>query len=295
MAETMSLLSRQFAEHLGGERRMSDHTVRAYLSDVRAAVAFAKSRGVTQFCEWDLDLLRAHLARCRTPRGAALHPRSLARKQSALRTLFDWLRRGDHVRADPTALLQTPTLPRRLPRALDADAVIALVAPPAETTHKCLRDHAALMLLYGLGLRLHEAASLLDHDIDWDEQSARVCGKGDKERHIPIPVGCLPSLRAYAASRPAHAEHFLVGRRGARLSVRTIARIVDRHALRVLGYHVSPHQLRHSFATHLLAGGANLREIQALLGHSSLSTTQGYTKVTPERLFEVYDRAHPRA
>jgi integrase/recombinase XerC len=167
-------------------------------------------------------------------------------------------------------------------------------APP-EGDANARRDHAALHLLYGLGLRLSEASDLQNADLNLREQTARVRGKGDKERIVPVPSGCIPVLQAYRDVRPANAgEFFLVGQRGACLCTRTIARIVRRAALRALGHHASPHQLRHSFATHLLAGGANLREIQTLLGHTSLATTERYTHVTIERLFEVYDKAHPR-
>jgi integrase/recombinase XerC len=241
-----------------------------------------------------VDVLRSHLARCRTGAGAPLSPSSLARKQSALRTFFAWLRRTGEVDHDPTERLQPPRLPKALPRALDADATLALLRPPAATDLRSRRDHAALLLLYGLGLRLAEAASLRADDLDLRERTARVTGKGNKQRVVPVPAGCVAGLTAYAQVRPA-GPAFLVGRGGNPLSGRTIARAVRAAALRALGRHVTPHQLRHSFATHLLAGGANLREIQALLGHANLATTQRYTAVTAERLFAVYDDAHPRS
>ena len=292
----MTDLLQSFATYLRDERRCSANTIRAYLTDLAAARAFAAERGRPDPRAWSTDLLRAHLARCTDGRSGRARPATLARKQSALRALFDWMRRDEPDLPDPTAALRAPKLPKSLPRALDVDRVLAMLAPPRSEDLRALRDHAAMLLMYGLGLRLAEAAALADQDLDLEARTARVLGKGGKERIVPVPGGCVPALAAYRAARPQGAgRYFLVGRGGDRISVRTLARLVDRAALRAAGEHVSPHQLRHSFATHLLAGGANLREIQALLGHASLSTTQRYTQVTAERLFAVYDSAHPRS
>ena len=174
--------------------------------------------------------------------------------------------------------------------------MLSLLRPPEGTDTRSARAHAAMHLLYGLGLRLSEAATLKNTWLDLEERTARVIGKGDKERIVPIPHGCVAVLEHYRSLRPAGADNiYLIGRSKRGISTRTIARIVDEAALRALGRHVSPHQLRHSFATHLLAGGGDLRTIQELLGHASLSTTQVYTGVDSARLLEIYDRAHPRA
>ncbi len=281
-----------FIAYLRHERRYSENTVRAYGADLRAMLAFAAGRGEDDPRAFGSDLIRLYLASC--AREALVRPATLARKRSVLATFFSWLRRREPELVDPVATIKSPKLPRGLPRALDVDAMLAILRPPAGGELEALRDHAAMLLMYGLGLRLAEVASLRDEDVDLDEATARVLGKGGKERVVPIPSGCLAALAAYRAARPASKGAFLAGRRGA-ISTRTLARIVARAALCALGRHVTPHQLRHSFATHLLAGGANLRQIQTLLGHASLSTTQRYTKVTAERLFAVYDRAHPRS
>lgn len=292
----MDALLDGFSAYLRKERRLSEHTARGYVADVRAAMAFAAERGEPNPRRWSPDLLRAHLGRLGQESGKRPSAPTLARKQSALRAFFKWLGREAPLRADPTALLAAPKLPKGLPRALDADDALRLLEAPAETSATARRDHAAMILLYGLGLRLSEAATLRDSDLDLEARTARITGKGDKTRIVPVPEGCVPALAAYRQVRPAGAgPAFLAGRGKKGIAGRTIARIVHRAALRALGRHVTPHQLRHSFATHLLAGGANLREIQALLGHASLSTTQRYTDVTVERLFEVYDRAHPRS
>ncbi|MBC7792696.1 MAG: tyrosine recombinase XerC [Clostridia bacterium] len=284
-----------FIAHLRSERRFSENTSRAYTTDLRALAAFSFDRGFPDPRKWTLDLLRAHLARCAgngppQNRGRA-SAATLARKQSAYRAFFGWLKREQIVSNDPTEQLQTPKLPKRLPRALDADSAMQMV-----NTNDTLRDLSAVMLMYGCGLRVSEVAGLLDANVDLENGSAMVRGKGDKERLVPIPEGCLATLRDYRAARPMPtAGTFLVGRNNGPLSTRTLTRIVDKRALAAFGRHVSPHQLRHSFATHLLAGGANLREIQALLGHANLSTTQRYTDVSVERLFKIYDDAHPRS
>jgi len=283
-----------FDAHLRKERRLAAHTVRAYIGDLRAMADFATHKKRIDPARWDTDLLRAFLASLRTPSGRRPSATSLARKQSSLRTFFAWLRREGHVDKDPTERLHAPKLPKHLPRALDADATHALLKPPKKKELRGLRDHAAMVLMYGLGLRLSEVSGLKDADLDLEARTARVFGKGSKTRIVPVPAGCVRVLAEYRKQRKP-SRFYLQGRGKAALSTRTIARIVDRAALVALGRKVTPHQLRHSFATHLLAGGANLREIQALLGHSNLSTTQRYTAVTAERLFGVYDAAHPRS
>jgi integrase/recombinase XerC len=282
-----------FRDYLVKERRYSPQTARAYLADLRGAAAFAHERGRAEPKEWSSDLLRAHLARCSDGSGGGrASAATIARKQSALRAFFNFLRRRDPSLADPTAGLRAPKLPRPLPRALDVDATLALLEPRGSADQ--LRDRAALLLLYGLGLRLAEAASVKDVDVDLETCMVRVVGKGNKERIVPVPQACIAALATYREARGPNPA-FLRGRSGKPLSSRTLARIVARAAGSALGRHVTPHQLRHSFATHLLASGANLREIQSLLGHQNLSTTQRYTKVTPERLFSIYDAAHPRS
>lgn len=292
----METIVENFEAFLLRERRASVHTIRAYLSDVNAAVVAAHASGFHSFDDWTTDFLRKHLARHRKEDGSRLAASSMSRKQSSLRAFFAWYLRGKPSAVDPTAPLDAPKLPQLLPRALDAEAMMTLVQPVLSDQPKDARTHAALMLLYGLGLRLSEAASLKNSDLDLDEGIAKVLGKGNKERAVPIPKGCLAVLENYRNLRPPGAEDvYLIGRGKKGISSRTVARAVDQAALKALGQHVTPHQLRHSFATHLLAEGANLREIQTLLGHNHLSTTQRYTKVTAERLFQAYDQAHPRA
>ncbi len=274
-----------FDNFLRHERRLSPHTVRAYVGDIRA---FLKSSGGS------FEQLRSYFGK---RRHAGLGAVSLARHQSALKTFAQWLRREGMMpsSADPFARVVRPKLPKPLPRPVDVDAALAVLRA-LETP----RDRAVLALLYGLGLRRAEVCDLR-YDEVWlgqdDPCHLRVLGKGGKQRDLPVPLAAALILRAYNDVRDASkgVPFFLRGRSGGRLSERTIARIVGKAGLVAMGQHITPHQLRHSFATHLLAGGANLRQIQALLGHSNLATTQRYTEVTAERLFAIYDSAHPRS
>jgi len=288
-----------FIRHLQDERRLSPQTVRAYRSDLVKLLESVRERGYTKLTDISADVLRMHLAKLRHPRsGERLHPGTIARKQSAFRTFFEWQSRDQAEGVNPALLLDTPKRPQTLPRALDADAMLAMLSDTTDDTPREARYRAALFLLYGCGLRLSEVAGLKSHDVDISQSTLRVMGKGAKERVLPIPERCRPILEAYQKAEPKRADSpfFFPGRnRGSAISVRTLARDVAHCARRSLGRHVTPHQLRHSFATHLLSGGANLREIQSLLGHEHLSTTQRYTMITAERLFEAYDKAHPRS
>jgi integrase/recombinase XerC len=189
-----------------------------------------------------------------------------------------------------------PKQAKLVPRALDVNGALALVQPPPATQPRERRDHAALLLMYGLGLRRSEVLSLKLSDIDFEARQAMVMGKGRKMRQVPVPKGCIAGLIAWRDVRPGDAQDaFITGPSGAAMAPRTLGRVVARAALRATGRHVTPHQLRHSFATHLLQDGANLRAIQNLLGHAQLLSTQRYTEVAIEHLSKVYLKAHPRS
>jgi integrase/recombinase XerC len=241
---------------------------------------------------------------------ARRHPATLGRKLAALRSFFRLLVRDGRMQRDPTQGMPTPRVPKRLPKPLAVDDCIALAeadAPEAragDDALRTLRDRALVELLYGAGLRVGEVASLDVRDVDLHRGDVRVLGKGNVERVVPLAGEARAALGAYLDARRApglRAEPLFTALRkragvAARLGVRDMRRILKRRALRA-GIHerVHPHRLRHSYATHLLDMGADLREIQELLGHASLSTTEKYTAVSVERLAEVYDRAHPRS
>jgi integrase/recombinase XerC len=284
----------QFLRSLAVERGASPHTLRSYRADLTDCAAFLAAGRLGPLVGADARTLRAYLA--------ALHERglartSIARRLAALRSFFRFLMRRGRASANPARDVSTPKLPRKLPAYLPIDESEALlrVAPPP--TAGGVRDRAILELFYATGIRVAELAGLDVEDLDLREGAVRVLGKGRKERIVPVGRKAVEALRAYLA-RDGERESgpvFLNGR-GGRLTVRSVHRIVRARA-RAAGLHrrVSPHTLRHTFATHLLDAGADLRLIQELLGHARLGTTQKYTHVSTDRLMKVYDSAHPRA
>jgi integrase/recombinase XerC len=283
-----------FLRYLAVERQASPHTVRSYRSDLQQFGAFlrdvgggeARGAGLTAL---DAGVVRAYLARLHR-RG--LDPVTVARKLAALRTWLQFLVRRGALPGNPAKAVRGPRLGRKLVSFLPIDEAKDLV----EARDHGARDRAILELLYATGLRVSELAGLdLDH-VDRDERTVRVLGKGGKERMVPFGAKAAAALDAHLAVRGARPGPLFHGRGGRRLGVRGIFEVVRRRA-RATGItrRVSPHTLRHTFATHLLDAGADLRMIQELLGHSRLSTTQRYTHVGSEQLRRIYDRAHPRA
>jgi integrase/recombinase XerC len=238
----------------------------------------------------------------------ARHPATLGRKLASLRSFFRYLLREGVCGLDPTAGIPAPRTPKRLPNPLPVDDCMVLVegktTAPRHSERRRLRDLALVELLYGTGLRVSEAAALDVRDVDLQRGDVRVLGKGGKERVVPIPGEAREALNQYLEFRrmpgvlaqPLFPSLRLRDGQLVRLGVRDIRRVLKERAQRVgIADRVHPHRLRHSYATHLLDMGADLREIQELLGHASLATTEKYTAVSAERLVEVYDRAHPRA
>jgi integrase/recombinase XerC len=288
-----------FVRHLSLERSRSAHTVRAYAGDVRSLLEHAADAGVRSPDELDLALLRSWLARLRSA-GAART--TLARRGSSARVFTAWAARRGLLPSDPGLLLATPKGARRLPDVLRADEASRLVDRVDGATAEDLRDRAVLELLYATGVRVGELCGLDVDDVDEPRRVLRVLGKGARERTVPYGE---PAARAVAAwleaGRPrwataASGPALLLGRRGGRLGPRAVRTLVHRRLADVPGApDVGPHGLRHSAATHLLEGGADLRSVQELLGHASLATTQIYTHVSGERLRSSYAQAHPRA
>jgi len=298
----LSRLIQEFLEHLRRARNSSPHTLRAYRADLEQMAVFLRPSGVARADQVDLAGLRAWLAACHA-RGCSRA--TLARKQSALRAFFRWARAGGHVERDPTRGLRAPRQPRRLPRFLRPAEIEALMQAPDDSPAG-LRDRAVLELLYASGLRASEAVALDVADLDLEEGEVRVrAGKGRRERIALIGGAAADALRDYlllgrpalsARARRGQSSALILNKHGDRLSDRGVRRTFDRYAAAVGDrLKITPHVLRHSFATHLLENGADLRAVQELLGHASLSTTEVYTHVTTERLQEVYGRTHPRA
>jgi integrase/recombinase XerC len=281
-----------FLRHLEAEKHASPHTVKSYRIDLEDFRVFVRGvGGVDAVAEVVARDVRAFLAELHT-RG--LEPVSVARKLAAVRSWFRFLRRRGVVDRNPAQQIRSPRLPRKLVSFLPIDETVALM--DARHPRGTARDVAIVELLYASGLRVSELAGLDLGDVDLAEMTVRVLGKGRKERIVPFGEAAAHALRAHLAARgSAHGAVFL-NRRGGRLTVRTVHTIVRRQA-RAAGIvrRVSPHTLRHTFATHLLDSGADLRAIQELLGHSRLSTTQRYTHVGSDQLMRIYDAAHPRA
>ena len=297
----------RFSEFLASERRASPHTVSAYRRDLESLASFIRARQAAGASLASLDkfVLRAWLGEV----AKSVAPPTIARKISSARALCDYLSRTGELRTNPTATLASPKLRRKLPRFLAPDvAAEVMTAPLEQTTGRDvahLRDALALELLYGSGLRVSELAALDLGQISSAEAEVRVLGKGKKERIVPVGSKALAALAAYLPRRgelahPRTGKYderaLLLGQLGKRLSVRWLQALVQRYgALGAGRSDLHPHALRHSCATHMLEGGADLRAIQEMLGHSSLSTTQRYTHVSLDQLLAVYDRAHPLA
>jgi integrase/recombinase XerC len=300
----------RFLQHLRIERRAATRTVETYGRDLHALHAFLIAPGAPAGPAAELApakittlVLRHFLAS--SIKG--LGPATIARKLAALRAFFRYLVEQRVLVESPAAALRLPRVPRPLPGFLAVPQASELMTTPESTRDDALgvRDHAMLELLYGAGVRVSELAGLSLPDVDLRAQCARVLGKGGKERIVPFGGPCREALERYLSLRSGlvsprtgaqHPTAVFLGRFGTRLSVRQVQLLVRRYGALATGRpDVHPHALRHSFATHLLDAGADLRGIQELLGHASLSTTQRYTHVSVDRLLEVYEKAHPLA
>ena len=289
---------REFEAYLAVEKSYSPHTVKAYLRDVTGFLEFLGSPARSEELDIPRTLLRRYLARLR--RGSEgkspLGDRSLARKLSSLRTFYRYLNKSGRLESDPVALLEAPKLPKRLPVFAEEAWVHRMMALPDTDTPRGIRDRCILELLYGTGIRLSELVGLKREDLDLRQRMLRVRGKGGRERIVPVQGEARKWLQRWVGSLGSASprDPIFPGRCGS-LSPRTVQRRVEFYLSRVATMErASPHVLRHSFATHLLDRGADLRAIQELLGHASLTSTQVYTHMTTKKLKDVHRKAHPR-
>jgi integrase/recombinase XerD len=290
-----------FLAYLELERGLSRNTLSAYRSDLLQLGEFLERRGLAP-ADADHGELAAFLGELE----GTVAPSTLARKIACMRSFYRYLRREEAIAHDPTAELRGPPKPQRLPRVLSREQVARLLGQPTGTDPLALRDRALLELMYACGLRASEAIGLELSDVDLEEGMLRARGKGSKERIVPVGRQALTALEVYCArgrprllsagaSRAGSARLFL-NSRGGQLTRQGLYKIVQGHARGAgLEQRMSPHTLRHSFATHLLAGGCDLRSLQEMLGHADLATTQVYTHLSAERLKDAYFSAHPRA
>lgn len=295
-----------FGNHLATERNLSPHTRRSYLADLGQFRAFLAENGLLPAGGSEPEQLAAidHMA-VRSFLGSLVRRKArkvtIVRKIAALRTFFNYLIREGVVRVNPAEMVQAPRAESYLPAFLPVEEMFSLLGLAFPDDAGGARDRAMLELLYSSGLRVSELTGLDVGDLDVDQGLVKVRGKGRKERIVPVGGQALRSVRAYLAVRDdlkatGEGSPLFVSGNGRRITGRSVARILDRCVLvSGISRKVSPHTLRHSFATHLLDAGADLRAIQEMLGHESLSTTQKYTSVSVARLMEIYDRAHPKA
>jgi integrase/recombinase XerD len=299
----MERLLLDFLAYLELERGLSRNTLEAYRTDLLQFGAFLHRRGLraTEAGHGDLAAFLAELAAGngeRPPVAAA----TLQRKAACLRSFYRHLRREGLIEHDPTAELRGPPRTKRLPAVLSREEVVMLLSQPRGSEPRALRDRALLEVMYACGLRASEAVGLELADVDLEEGMLRARGKGSKERMVPIGREAVAALGAYLTrGRPLLVgvkveSRLFLNRRGSGLTRQGLYKIIQGHAGRVgLQDKMSPHTLRHTFATHLLAGGCDLRSLQEMLGHADLATTQVYTHLSAERLKDVYFSAHPRA
>jgi len=295
---------RQFEQYLKIERNLSSHTLRNYLSDLTAFHSFLASRGEDQSVDQvDLSTLRFYLAELKKKR---LKKATVARKLATLRSFFNYLTREGLIAQNRARLIATPRKEKQLPKFLTVDEAQRLMGSPKdrsrqigqdktpEEAKRMIRDQAILETFYSTGIRISELVLLKKEAIDFESGLVRVFGKGKKERVVPIGEKALTVLKEYMQLLPMNEAVIFSNLKGAPLTTRTVHRIVKRYMGEIDRASFSPHTLRHTFATHLLEGGANLRSVQEMLGHASLSTTQRYTHLQVDHLMQVYDKSHPR-
>ncbi len=306
----MEQLLGQFLEHLRYERNVSEHTLRNYAIDLAQFLDYlapadprTDERREPDIKQIDHITIREWLSELHNQNKKKT---SIARKLASLRTFFQFLIREGAVEMNPAKLVNTPRLEKKLPNHLSVEDAVRFIETPDTATDLGKRDRAILEFLYATGVRVSELTKLDIRDVDFRGKSVRVQGKRRKERVVPFGDPALHSLLQYLTVRngflnnapPAEreTEALFLNYQGTRITTRSVGRMVDKYIQICAGIHnISPHSLRHSFATHLLDSGADLRDIQELLGHARLSTTQIYTHVSMEKLIEVYDKAHPKA
>jgi tyrosine recombinase XerC len=288
----------KFLKHLEIEKNASPHTLSNYKRDIQQFIDFLGNNQNTDVLHAGTNKVRAWLAQFISKK---YDKSTRSRKLSSLRAFYKFIVREGYVKANPVTGISGPKLDKKLPSFLDKSQVIRLLESPEYDKPGGSRDRAILELLYSSGIRVSELTGLDNSDVDFIGESVKVRGKGKKERLVPMGRPCALALRKYLEEKKKDGKNtdnkaVFTNKSGKRLTTRTVQRIMQKYMKKsALPGHISPHSLRHTFATHMLDAGADLRSVQELLGHESISTTQIYTHITPERLKEVYDKAHPRA
>jgi len=302
----MDNLIADFQIYLEVQRNVSEHTLKAYMADVEEFNNFLQESDITKkddaIINVEPETIRSYLSHLYREKVKKV---TVNRKVSSLRSFYKYLLRAGKVKNNPAEMVQTPKIEKYMPTFLSVDETFQLLGDQGDHSVSGLRDSAMLELFYSSGLRLSELAGLNVTDLDFRQALVKLRGKGKKERIVPVGMQALQAIDEYLKETTEVRKKcdddlfknpLFLNARGKRITARSIARIVDAMTVKSgIGRKISPHALRHTFATHLLNAGADLRSIQELLGHESLSTTQKYTAVNINRMMEVYDKAHPRA
>lgn len=300
MHKSFLLLTNEFINHLKAEKNVSNHTIRGYKKDIEQFFEFLKSNRINSINSVDHRLIRKYSGSLFERN---LRRTSIARKLASTRTFFSFLVREEIIDTNPTTSLRTPKLEKRLPVFLDVKEIFLLLESPDDGTLTGIRNRAILEVLYSTGIRVSELVGLNVGDIDLISGLVKVKGKGNKERIVPIGTSALNSIKKYEYKKSSigiepftNRTPLFINKRAGRLTDRQVRRIVETEIKKCsIKRKASPHTLRHTFATHMLNNGADLRAVQELLGHANLSTTQIYLHTTTELLKRVYEKSHPRA
>lgn len=291
-----------FEEFLSSERNYSKHTLKAYITDLKEFGSVLKDMGLIDSENGKIDFANLNETPVRVYIGKLYSKNkkvSISRKIASIRTFFEFLIRKGEMKSNSAKLVPTPKGEKRLPTFLTVDEVVKLVEAPGSDNAYESRDRAILELLYSCGLRVSELVGINLQDLDLNSMSVKVLGKGNKERMATLGSKAASAITTYLHQRldlKPKEDCLFVNSRGGRLTTRSVDRIIKKYAaIAGIPKNISPHVLRHTFATHLLGGGADLRAIQEMLGHQNLSTTQMYTHTSVEKLMEIYDKTHPRA
>ncbi|MDN3514322.1 MAG: tyrosine recombinase XerC [Candidatus Brocadia sp.] len=283
----------KYLAHIEHNRNFSSQTLRAYRNDLHQYLSFLIAEKCSDLGSVNRLFLRRFLAFLKKQDYSKT---TIARKIVSIRSLYKFLCREGMAKSNPVENIRAPKLDRKLPGFMSISETETLLNQPGSNTLLGVRDKAIMETFYSTGMRVNELAGIDVADVDFFNEVVKVKGKGKKERLLPIGNHALDAIRLYIEKRGSDNEALFLNKRGGRLTGRSVARMMEKYVKKAgMSLNISPHTFRHSFATHLLDGGADLRSVQELLGHANLSTTQIYTHITTERLKQVYDKAHPRA
>jgi len=285
----------KFLEYLEYQKEYSSNTLKAYETDILQFFKFLKNKKIRSFKEVDYRFFLDFISSLKADEKYT--EKSIARKVAGIKAFFKFLYRRRLIKNNPALLLYTPKVPEKLPDFLSEEEVVKIIESPKGSSWQVLRDRAILELLYSTGIRVGELVSLTLKDINFVDETIKVKGKGKKERIVPVGTPAMKALIEYIEQKPySKVDAVFLNKYGKTLTERSVERLVDKYSKRAgIGKKVTPHTFRHSFATHMLNRGADLRTVQELLGHERITTTQIYTHLTLEKLREFYNKAHPRA